>query len=247
MVRKIKNIAIIPARSGSKGLKDKNIKLLHGKPLMAYSIIAAQKSKMFSNIIVFTDNERYADIAIKFGAEVPFLRSEKTSTDSAGSWDVVREVLNNIAEGFDTVCLLQPTSPLRTSEDIIGGYIELIEKNGDAITGVCETDHSPLWTMPLDKDLSMENFRKRYVESPRQFLQKYYMINGALYIRRLQYNENEITILDRKEYAYIMDKNRSIDIDTLDDFRYAEFLSGGGFCSYRINLFVGASSVGRCA
>lgn len=195
---------------------------------MAYSIIAAQKSEMFSKIIVSTDSERYAEIALKFGAEVPFLRSEKTSSDNAGSWDVVREVLNNIAERFDTACLLQPTSPLRTSEDIIGGYKELIEKNGDAITGVCETDHSPLWTMTLDENLTMEKFRSRYIESPRQLLQKYYMINGALYIRRLQYNANEIIILERKEYAYIMERSRSLDIDTLNDFRYAEFLSGGG-------------------
>lgn len=246
MVSEINNIAIIPARSGSKGLKDKNIRLLNGKPLMAHSIIAAQRSEMFSKIMVSTDSERYAGTAIKFGADVPFLRSEKNSSDNAGSWEVVKEVLNNIIERFDTVCLLQPTSPLRTAEDIIGGYKELTEKNGDAITGVCETDHSPLWSMTLDEDLSMENFRKRYAEVPRQLLQKYYMINGALYIRRLQYSANEITILDRKEYAYIMEKSRSIDIDTLDDFRYAEFLSGG-YCNYRIISFGNASYFGRCA
>lgn len=241
----IKNIAIIPARSGSKGLKDKNIRLLNGKPLMAYSIIAAQKSGMFSKIIVSTDNECYAEIALKFGADVPFLRSEKNSADNAASWDVVKEVLNNITDRFDTVCLLQPTSPFRTADDIVRGYKELSEKNADAITSVCETDHSPLWTMMLDDDLSMMAFRKNFVEIPRQMLGKYYMINGALYIRKVEYNEDTIILLDRKEYAYIMDKNRSIDIDSLNDFRYAEFLIGGVNNS-RI-CYIGASSVGRCA
>ena len=91
----MKNLAIIPARSGSKGLKNKNIKLLNGKPLLAYSIEAALKSKCFDSIIVSTDSKKYADIAIKYGAQVPFFRSTETSTDTATSWAVVREVLKD--------------------------------------------------------------------------------------------------------------------------------------------------------
>lgn len=99
------NIAIIPARSGSKGLKDKNIKLLDGIPLIAYSIRAASESGMFSHIMVSTDSEIYAEISKENGAEVPFLRSLKNSSDNAGSWDVVKEVLYSYSEHFDTVCL----------------------------------------------------------------------------------------------------------------------------------------------
>ena len=89
----MKNIAIIPARSGSKGLPDKNIKILNGVPLIAYSIKAALDSGVFDTVMVSTDSEKYAEIARNYGAEVPFLRSEKNSSDTAGSWDVVKEVL----------------------------------------------------------------------------------------------------------------------------------------------------------
>ena len=90
----MKNLAIIPARSGSKGLKDKNIKLLNGKPLMAYTIEAAIQSKMFDEVMVSTDSEEYADIAKKYGAKVPFMRSSELSNDTASSWDLVRDVLH---------------------------------------------------------------------------------------------------------------------------------------------------------
>lgn len=223
------NLAIIPARSGSKGLKDKNIKLLNGKPLLAYSIDAAIESKRFSHIMVSTDSMEYVDIAKQYGAEVPFLRSEKMSSDVAGSWDVVIEVLEKYREfglQFDTVCLLQPTSPLRKAEDIAGGYTELEQKKADAITGVCEMEHSPLWATTLREDLSLVEFRKSLAEVPRQMLQTYYRINGALYIRRIVYEDCKICIKDQKEYAYVMERNRSVDIDTIDDFEMAELYIG---------------------
>ena len=219
------NIAIITARSGSKGLKDKNIKPLHNKPLIYYSINAAIESKMFSHVMVSTDSERYAEIARECGAEVPFLRSSQMSSDTAGSWDVVKEVLGGYTERFDTVCHLQPTSPLRTAEDIINGYREFTEKGADAVTGVCEMDHSPLWSMTLDDTLSLTEFRRGLTDAPRQKLPTYYRINGALYIRKINYNGG-INILDTNEYAFIMDRGRSVDIDNIDDFNYAEFLMG---------------------
>lgn len=114
------NIAIIPARSGSKGLPDKNILDLNGHPLMYYTIKAALKSGCFDTVMVSTDSEKYADIAKSCGAEVPFLRSEELSSDTAGSWDVVREVLTQykvMGNSFDYVALMQPTSPLRNAED----------------------------------------------------------------------------------------------------------------------------------
>ena len=172
----MKNIAIIPARSGSKGLKDKNIKELNGKPLLAYSIEAAKKSKLFDEIMVSTDSEKYAEIAKQYNANVPFLRSATNSGDKAGSWDVIVEVLGKYQElgkTFDTVCLLQPTSPLRTAEDIINAYNLLEEKQADAITSVCEVDHSPLWTMTLDDSLSLAKFRALASDRPRQLLTTY--------------------------------------------------------------------------
>jgi len=218
------SIAIIPARSGSKGLKDKNIKELAGKPLIGYSIDAAKKSGIFSHVMVSTDSEKYADIAIGLGAEVPFLRSAETSSDTAGSWDVVKEVLRGYKEHFDTVCLLQPTSPLRTDEDITGGYKLLNKKNAGAVTAVCEVDHSPLWTMTLDESLSLDDFRKNLVSVPRQGLKQYYRINGALYICKCEYDGGEPIIIHDNEFAYIMNRDKSVDIDTIEDFKLAEFL-----------------------
>lgn len=222
----MKNIAIIPARSGSKGLKNKNILTLNSIPLLAYSIIAAKESKLFDEIVVSTDSKEYADIAINWGASVPFLRSEKNSDDTASSWDVVLEVLNNYSDRgikFDTVTLLQPTSPLRTSDDIIQAFELYNKKEANAITSVCEVDHSPLWCMTLTGDNSLTEFRKSIQDRPRQSLSTYYRLNGAIYIRKIQYNDDAPELLSDKEFAYIMHRTHSIDIDTIDDFKLAEF------------------------
>ena len=223
----MKNLAVIPARSGSKGLVDKNTRQLCGLPLMAYSIGAALESRMFEDVMISTDSKEYAETARIHGAAVPFLRSQELSGDRAGSWDVVKEVLINyqrMGKTFDTICLLQPTSPLRKAEDIVNGYKMLCEKKADAITSVCETLHSPLWSMILPDDKSLKEFRKRTNDVPRQQMDKYYQINGALYIRRIDYQSGNIEILSDEEFAYVMDRKRSVDIDTIEDFIYAEFL-----------------------
>ena len=221
----MKNLAIIPARSGSKGLKDKNIKLLNGKPLISYTIEAAIKSKMFDEVMVSTDSEKYAEIAKQYGAKVPFMRNSKLSNDTASSWDVVRNVLDKYKEAgkeFDTFALLQPTSPLRTAEDIIEGYKILKDKSANSVIGVCEVDHSPLWMNTLPEDNSMGNFiNPKVVGLPRQELEKYYRINGAIYIIKTESLNN---IYNEKCYALIMDKKRSIDIDDEYDFLFAEVL-----------------------
>ena len=221
------NLAIIPARSGSKGLKDKNIKKLNGIPLIGYSINAAKESGLFKEIMVSTDSEKYAEIAVELGAKVPFLRSEKNSTDKASSNDMMIEVLNCYklrGELFDTICLLQPTSPLRDENDIKRAYKVYEEKNANAITSVCEVEHSPMWNMLLDESLSMTDFRQNMKTVPRQLLQKFYRLNGAIYIRGIEYlQDNTIVIKDDCEYAYVMDRNKSVDIDTIDDFELAEF------------------------
>lgn len=223
----MKNLAIIPARSGSKGLPHKNIKLLNGLPLMAYTIRAAHNADVFDTVMVSTDSESYGEIAKKHGAEVPFLRSKTQSTDSADSWSVVREVLLAYAKDgktFDTVCLLQPTSPLRTSEDIVAGYRLLQKKKADAVTSVCEADHSPLWCMTLEEDKSLNDFRRNLPTGPRQQLSKFYRLNGAVYIRKVRYLENDVEIIHANEYALVMDTKRSVDIDTDLDFQIAQLL-----------------------
>lgn len=222
----MKNIAIITARSGSKGLKDKNIRILNGKPLMAYTIEAAIKSGMFDEIMVSTDSKEYASVAIKYGAKVPFLRTKKNSDDNASSWDVVKEVVKkykDMGKEFNTVCMLQPTSPLRIAEDIVNGYKLFNEKKADTVIAVCETQHSPLWSNTLDENNCMKGFiSDDILNCPRQKLQQYYRINGALYIRKISTLYNEGNMYDCNCYAYVMPRERSVDIDTMLDFRIAQ-------------------------
>lgn len=224
----MRNLAIIPARSGSKGLKDKNIKLLNGKPLLSYTIEAAIESDLFDEIMVSTDSEEYADVAKKWGANVPFLRSNELSNDTASSWDVVKEVIEgykNLGDEFDTVALLQPTSPLRTSNDIVDGYKVLKEKAANFVVGVCEIDHSPLWSNTLPENLSMENFiRPDVVEMPRQSIPVYYRINGALYIIKVDYLMRTPNIYGDRSFASVMRKENSIDIDDQMDFEFAKLM-----------------------
>lgn len=221
------NIAIIPARSGSKGLPDKNILDLNGHPLMYYTIKAALKSGCFDTVMVSTDSEKYADIAKSCGAEVPFLRSEELSSDTAGSWDVVREVLTQykvMGNSFDYVALMQPTSPLRNAEDIKNAFKMLSRDNVHTVVSVTEVEHPVQWCFTMPESGSM----KKYAESPynqmrRQDLETHYRENGAIYI------VNASKILNRDYnyygdncYGYVMPRERSIDIDNNMDFIIAD-------------------------
>ena len=222
----MRNIAIIPARSGSKGLKDKNIKELCGKPMIAYSIEAAKKSGKFDCIHVSTDSEKYADIAREYGADVPFLRDESLAGDMSSSRDVMIATLNKyeeLGESFDTITTLQPTSPLRSAEDIIRAFAIYDEKNANAVVSVCEVEHSPLWTNTIAEDLDMTGFlRKEAVNAPRQKLDQYYRLNGAVYLASVEYYRANIDLYASKCFACIMPKERSVDIDDIFDFTVAE-------------------------
>lgn len=224
-------LAVIPARSGSKGLKDKNIRSMCGKPLLAYTIEAARDSKIFDCIHVSTDSELYADIAREYGADVPFLRPQEYATDQAATWDVVRYVTTMYekrGEIFDIVVLLQPTTPLRRAVHIIEALELYHAKQANAVVSVCETEHSPLWTDVLPNDFNMKNFVKKEIrEIPRQELPIYYRVNGAIYIVNRTSLFSEITLYENNCYAYVMSNNDSVDIDTELDFQIAEVLLKG--------------------
>lgn len=222
------NLAIIPARSGSKGVKDKNIKLLKGLPLMGYSVKAALESKMYSHVMVSTDSQHYAEVARQCGAEVPFLRSEALAQDKSSSWDAVKEVVQKYQElgiTFDTVTLLQPTSPLRDADDIRNAFHVFEEKKANAVISVCEVDHSPLWSNILDEDHSMIHFAENIrLNSNRQMLPTYYRLNGAIYLLKITTLSKIENLYADHCYACIMSREKSVDIDSLDDFEYAEYL-----------------------
>lgn len=218
-------LAIIPARSGSKGLKDKNIKELNGKPMIAYSIETAKNSSIFDDIIVSTDSQQYANISLEYEASVPFLRPEYLSTDTATTNDVVEytiKELMKLRKEYDYFVILQPTSPLRKAEDILGAVKLLFEKNANSVVSVCEVEHTPLYMNTLDETLSMDNFLPKDVKSRRQELPKYYRLNGAIYLSKVDYFLKYKNLYKEKSYAYIMDKNRSIDVDDEFDFMIVE-------------------------
>ena len=223
MYKNNKILAIIPARSGSKGLKDKNIKNLKGKPLLAYTIEAARACMFFDRVIVSTDSEKYAQIAKNYGADVPFLRTAINSSDNANSWDVAKEVLSKLEEKYDVIVWLQPTSPLRTAEDITKAIDLFFEKEADTLFSVCETQHPMFWCNTLDETLSAKDFIKQEFHKPRQQLPKSYTLNGAIYVVKTACLKN-LNLYSDKGFVYIMDKKHSIDIDTEIDFKLAELL-----------------------
>lgn len=229
LYNRYKAIAIIPARSGSKGLKDKNIKKLNGKHLIGYTIEAAVLSGVFDTVHVSTDSQEYADIAETYGADEPFLRDKDNSCDSSSSWDAVREVIKKykkIGRCYDLCVLLQPTSPLRTSEDIREAYTLFFETEAKSLTSVTEVDHPVQWSFSLDETLCMRDFaHSAYKNCRRQELEKHYRENGAIYIVGTKDVSNPVFDFYNSEcYAYVMDRHKSIDIDTLQDFIVAETL-----------------------
>jgi len=223
-----KFLAIIPARSGSKGIKNKNIISLKGKPLISYTIESAIESGIFDEVMVSTDSKEIAEISKTYGAKIPLLRPYKLATDEASTLDVILHTLDyyiNQKIFYDYFVLLQPTSPLRNSEDIVNAVELLFEKNADSVVSVCETDHSPLWSNTLPKDLNLNNFiRQEAKNKPRQELPKYYRINGAIYISKVDKFIKERDFYGLNSYAYIMPLDRSIDIDNFVDLKLAEIL-----------------------
>lgn len=219
----MKCIAIIPARSGSKGLPDKNILELNGNPLISYTIKAALESNRFSEVMVSTDSEKYAKIAKDYGANVPFLRSDEMSNDSASSWDTVREVLNGYKElgkTFDYVALLQPTSPLRDAEDINTLFKIFEEKNANNAVTVTEVDHPVQWCFELGENNLMDKMAASpYSYMRRQELKPYYRENGAIYLVDAYKIMNPSYNFYADEcVASIMPREKSIDIDSKIDF-----------------------------
>ncbi|WP_461634102.1 acylneuraminate cytidylyltransferase family protein [Labilibaculum euxinus] len=223
----MKILAIIPARGGSKRLPRKNILPLAGKPLIAWSIEAAQKSAYVTDVLVSTDDIEIASIAKDYGAWVPFLRPQNLSTDTSSSYDVVEHTINfceKLNKSYDLVLLLQPTSPLRCAEDIDAAVNLLNSKSADAVISVCEAEHSPIWSNTLPDNLNMDLFEnEKYRDIRSQDLPTYYRLNGAIYLLKTERLLTEKSFsLNRNTFAYVMKQERSIDIDTKLDFCIAE-------------------------
>lgn len=221
-------LAVIPARGGSKGVPHKNIRDLDGKPLIAYTIEAAIKSKVFDKIVVSTDSSEIAEIAQRYGAEVPFIRPKDLSADFSSSDDVVLHAIDYFkrkGKEFEYVCKLQPTSPLRNETHIMEAYRLLKDSNSNFVVSVCECEHSPLWTGTLDEKKSLNRFINEYVKGAcRQKLPKYYRLNGAIYMGKTEAFEDNKSFFGKNGTAFIMNQEESIDIDSLLDFKIVEII-----------------------
>ncbi|MDM2846756.1 GDSL-type esterase/lipase family protein [Citrobacter portucalensis] len=215
----LKKIAIIPARSGSKGLPSKNILMLLDRPLIAYTIEAAINSDIFDKVIVSTDSLEYKNIAEKYGAEV-ILRTEELASDSATSFMVIQDVLDK-CKGYDYFVLLQPTSPFRNYKHIKNA-VKQFENNNDAkfLVSVVESNKSSALIKPIDDSLSLKNFDADFSNYRRQN-KKEYCPNGAIFIGYVSDYLRKKHFFGADSIAYIMNKEDSIDIDDQLDFEMA--------------------------
>jgi len=222
-------LGLIPARGGSKGLPRKNIRPLLGKPLIAWTIEQAKVSKYVDKVVVSTDDEEIAEVAKQYGAKVPFMRPKELARDDTPGIDVVFHAMNwftkNKNKQYDLIILLQPTSPLRTAEDIDKAIELLFLKKAKAIVSVCEVDHHPLWTNTLPENGCMKDFiRKEIMNKNRQELPTFYGLNGAIYLAYWDYIKEQKGFFGKETFAYIMPKERSVDIDSELDLKLAEIL-----------------------
>ena len=217
----MKKIAIIPARSGSKGLPNKNILMLGNKPLIAYTIEAALKSNEFERVIVSTDSLEYKYIAEKFGAEV-FMRSEELSNDKASSFVVIEDVLNKIETTIDYFVLLQVTSPFR-NENHIKESIEVFENSiseYDFLVSMQKSDKSSSLIKPIYDSGTLEEYNIDYSNYSRQKYDEYHP-NGAIFIGKVKEYLEQKHFFGKRSKAYFMNKEDSIDIDDSLDFEIA--------------------------
>lgn len=219
-----KYLAIIPARGGSKRLPGKNILDLKGKPLIVWSIDAALNSSFIDKTLVTSDDEEILAISKEFGSDI-VKRPKLLASDTATTFDALEHAVNSLDEEYEYIVLLQPTSPLRSSKHI-DDAIKLLEfKKADAVVSVCEVGHPVQWSMELNDENDISKFVKNLDSRRSQEQKKYYRLNGAIYIcKTVKLLKSKSFFLKENIFAYIMDRENSIDIDEELDFKLASFL-----------------------
>lgn len=220
-------LAVIPARGGSKGIPNKNIIEINGRPLIDYTISEAKKSQYLDEIFVSTDSEKIASVSELCGLKVPFLRSAELATDDANTIDVLLEVINRLEEQgkkFDYIVLLQPTQPLRSAALIDSAIKEIIEKEHDSLISVNEVNEHPILMRTINPDGSLNNVLKEGSTVRRQDFTKMFKVNGSIYINKIDANFNKSTSLNDNKFAFIMDKKFDLDIDEPSDLELFKYL-----------------------
>lgn len=219
-------LAVIPARSGSKGLPGKNVRLFGGIPLIAHSILLARRCPEVTRTIVSTDSEEIADVAVRFGAEAPFLRPPELARDETPIWPVIRHAVEQVGR-YDVVLLLEPTSPARLPTDVSGALVRLTQSPGaDGVVGVSRPSFHPVWHAVVENNGYMEHLLpegRRY--GRRQELPVVYRINGSLYAWRKEFVEREReSWLHGRHVLYEIPEERALNIDEQREFELAELM-----------------------
>jgi pseudaminic acid cytidylyltransferase len=221
-----KPICIIPARGGSKRIKNKNIKKFYGKPIIAHAINLAKKTNIFQKIVVSTDSLKIKKIAIKYGAEVPFLRSKNLSNDYSGTKEVIIDCIKKIkSENIKYHFCLYPTSPLIKSKDIKESFKKIKKLNYDFLIALSKFNYSPLRALTVNKN-KISYYFKKYIKKRSQDLPVLMQDTGTFYI----YNTNKLIKKNKKKIIpirstyYEISKERALDINDHQDFEFAKKL-----------------------
>ena len=215
-------LGIVTARSGSKRLPGKNVRELGGQPLFVWSVVASLATPNIARTIVCTDSPDYQRIARHAGADCPWLRDAALATDSASSADVVAALLERLTDDLSKyrgLVLLQPTSPLRTANDILGALDLFESRDAPAVVSISRTECSPTWMGQLPSSLVMDDFTPPELQSlNRNSSSDWYRLNGAIYVIGIEAFQKEHGFIPPGTLGYIMPRERSIDIDTEFDF-----------------------------
>ena len=216
-------LAVIPARGGSKGIPRKNIKELCGKPLIAWTIEEAKKSKFIDRLVVSTDDEEIKGVSEQYGATVPFLRPAYLAQDTSTTLDVLRHAITFI-DGFEWVLCLQPTSPLRTVEDIDGIYEFAVTNNYECVLPIVRTEKNPHWFIKKDEKNKINLLIESEFSSNRQQLPELYTLCGTVFLFKSDWLRENNRLLSDKSYGFEIPRERSVEIDNIDDWNYTEYL-----------------------
>lgn len=225
-----RSLGVIPARGGSKSVPRKNLRPLLGRPLVAYTIEAAHASKLLTDAVVSTEDEEIAAVCRALGARVPFMRPVELAGDLTPSWPVVQHAVNEMeritGQPYDIVMLLQPTSPLRTSEDIDACIQMLIDTGADSVVSVVEAPHHPFRMKRVVGDNILINYIDQGFEDmrPRQALPPVYVRSGDIYVSWRKVVMEQDTVVGRDCRAYFIPPERYADIDSEFDFLWAEYV-----------------------
>jgi len=213
-------LGLIPARGGSKAVPRKNLRELAGKPVLAWTVDAALACPSLDRVVVSTDDDEIADVARACGADVPFARPAELANDDTPDLPVYRHALETLGEEFDVVAWLRPTAPLRTADDIAAAVLLLEEAGADCVRPVCQAEHSPYWMGRVEDGRLVPLLD--HVPAQRQLLPPVYRLNGAVDAVRCAAVGAELFGGDVR--AYVMPRERSVDLDTELDFLLAEAL-----------------------